>query len=491
MVVDEARIQKAILSGLPLTITTFTLPREMEAYIESVLTIFLKFSGQEKLKDHLFYCIRELAGNAKKANTKRVYFLERGLDIYDPHDYEEGIKHFKKTTLNNIDHYLKKQKEMGLYIKLFLQTRKNIINIEIRNNTVLTPAELFRIHDRLIYAQQFNSLEEAFSQVLDDSEGAGLGLVILALMLKKMQLSKDCFDIRISDKETIAHIKIPLDRVYVENISKLSTVIADSVDSLPQFPENIMSIQRLLANPDVKMREVAKRLSMDPALTAGLLKVVNSAQFMLAKQTDNILEAIKIVGIRGLKNLLFSYGTVEILGDETKEKKQLWSHSNKTAFYAFNLVKNFKHGHDFLDDVFVSGILHDMGKIIFSSAHPELLNKIRRFCKERNIPNSTFEYLSAGMNHAEIGALVAEKWNFPDSLIAAIRYHPNPTEAPENYRELVESIYLANMFCKYENGNAAFDQFAEGPLVSYGITDKKQLDVLLDRFSRSYKNVIH
>jgi putative nucleotidyltransferase with HDIG domain len=487
LVVDESKVKKAVQSGIPLTITTFTLPHEIEVYIEQVITVFLKLVGQENLKDYIIYCVQELAVNAKKANTKRVYFTERGLDLSNPEDYREGMANFKENTLNNIAHYLQLQKEKGLYIKLILQIKKSIIHIEIRNNVAVTKTELIRIHDKLARSRQYNSLEDAFSQVLDDSEGAGLGLVILVLMLKKMGLDEDCFDILGTEKETIARIVIPLEQTKLENLSILSDTIVNSVNSLPQFPENILLVQKLIGDPKSDMASIARQISMDPALTADLLKIVNSAQYMLAKKVDSIAEAVKMVGIRGIKNLLYSYGTQKILGDETADKKQLWEHSYKTAFYAYNLIKNFKRDHNLLDDVYVGGILHDMGKIIFSNVHPDLLAKIREFCAEKGLPSSTFEDLSAGMNHAEIGAQIAEKWNFPEGLIMAIRYHHDPLSAPPDTKDLVETVYLANMFCEYEAGNITFDQFEPSILESFGIASKKQIDSLLERFSLGFK----
>jgi putative nucleotidyltransferase with HDIG domain len=485
MAVDEAEIKKTILAGLPIIITTFTLPREIEIYIEEVITILLKTVGQEKLKDYIIYCVRELTTNAKKANTKRVYFIEHGLDISNPDEYREGMENFKEITMENIVHFLHLQEDKGLYIKLKMQIRENNILIEIRNNATIIRTELIRIHDRLARSRQYTNLDEALSQVFDDTEGAGL--VILVLMLKKMGLDEDCFDIHSNDKETIAQIILPLDKVRVENTSLLSGTIVKNIHSLPQFPDNIIKIQRMVTNPEVNLAGIARQISTDPAITADLIRIVNSSQYMLAKRVDSIPEAVKMVGIRGILNLLYSYGTQQILGDDSAEKKDLWEHSYKTAFYAYNLVKNFKKNHILLDDVYVSGILHDMGKIVFSNIHPELLEKIRKFCATRNIPYSTFEDLSAGMNHAEIGALIAEKWNFPDNLVAAIRYHHDPAAADKGYRSLAESVYLANMFCEYENGNASYEQFAEGPLESYGIANKKQLYSLIRRFSPGFK----
>jgi len=488
LVVNEEKVKKAILSGLPLTITTYTLPREIENYIEQVIDVFLRQTNQLKLKNYIVYCVQELIINAKKANTKRVFFTERGMDINDPDDYKLGMESFKEETINQIAHYMKLQKEKGLYIKLILQIKRNTIYIEIRNNVTATRIEQLRIHDKLARSRQYNSLEDALSQILDDSEGAGLGLIILALMLKKIGLDDDSFAFKTTEEYTIASISIPLDETTIENLSALSNAIVENINSLPQFPENILHIQKLIADPDSDMSMIARQISMDPALTADMLKIVNSAQYMLSKKVNNILEAVRMIGIKGIKNLLYSYGTQKVLGDDTAGKKRLWEHSNKTAFYAYNLAKNFKNHSSLLDDVYVSGILHDMGKIIFSNVHPELLEKIRRFCAERNLPPSTFEDLSAGMNHAELGALIAEKWNFPNGLVSAIRYHHDPGSAPLEHVDLVDTVYLANMFCEYEIGNVNFDQFEPGPLENYKLQNQKQVDTLLERLSASFSN---
>jgi len=409
------------------------------------------------------------------------------LDINNQNDYDFGMKRFKEETLSNIDYYLQLQKQKGLYIKVILQIKRNTIYIEIRNNSKATKTEQLRIHDKMARSRQYNNMEDALSSVLDDTEGAGLGLVILVLMLKKIGLDDECFSILTTDDCTVASIQIPLEKTTLENISVLSEEIVENINSLPHFPENITLIQKLIADPDSDMPVIAKQISVDPALTADLLKIVNSAQYMLSRKVDNIFEAVKMVGIKGIKNLLYSYGTQKILGDDTADKKKLWEHSYKTAFYAYNLAKNFKNDKNLIDDVYVGGILHDMGKIVFSNVHPELLEKIKSISVEKNLPTSTFENLSSGMNHAEIGAMIAEKWNFPDGLVMAIRYHHDPEAAPLEKRDLIDAVYLANMFCEYENGNIEFDQFQTGSLENYGLHSKEQIDELLEKFSLAFQ----
>ncbi len=472
--VDLAQIKKAAQNSLPLSFKTFTLPHETEVYMEDVLAAFLKEFGQEQLKDRLAYCMREIAVNAKKANTKRVYFLDKQLDINKPDDYEKGMQNFKQETLDHIDDYLKKQKEQGLYIKIVFHATGKTLKISVHNNVEISRKEQMRVYDRIARSRAYASMEEALSSVLDDSEGAGLGIVILVLMLKKMGLTEDAFDIDIEGGETISSITVPFSEVHVENLSLLSKAIVAEIDVLPQFPDNLVFLQKLIADPESDISDIARQISMDPSLTADVLKLVNSAQFMLPKKVDNIAEAVKLVGMRSLGKLLYSYGTQKLLD---RGQKWLWDHSYKSAYYAYNLAKRFKKK-DILDDAYVGGILHDMGKIIFSDVHPDLLQKITSFCKDRGMGRSLVEDLSAGLNHAQIGAMIAQKWNFPQGLVEAIKYHHLPTESDPEYADVVYTVYLANAMNEVEDNELLFDQIDRTVLEDFGIQTRDEFELL-------------
>ena len=490
LVVDENIIKNSVRSGIPLTITTYTLPHEIEVYIAKVLAVFLRLAGHESLRDYIEYCIQELSVNAKKANTKRVYFMEKCLDINNPDQYKEGMVNFKRDMFNNIAHYLKLQKDKGLYIKIILIYSKDALQIEVRNNVVVSKIELIRIHDKIARSRQYNSLEDAFSQVLDDSEGAGLGLVVLVLMLKKMGLTEDCFDITRTESETVARLVVPLEQTVLTHVTGITKEIVAHINNMPYFPENIIRVQNMLSNTKFDMKDIAGKISVDPAMTADIIKIVNSAQYMMAKKIDSISEAVKILGITGIRNLLYSYGTQKLLGDDTEEKKILWSHSYKTAFFAFNLVKNFQHDKSSIEDIYLGGMLHDMGKIVLSAVNPDFYAKIKVFCEKKNIPAITLEDIRAGMNHAEVGALLAEKWNFPENLVSAIRFHHTPGDAPEKFRLLVDSVYLANMLCAIEQGVAVFEQLDGSVLSRFNITNANQVAKIIDVFSKGFNKEI-
>ncbi|HET6485842.1 MAG TPA: HDOD domain-containing protein, partial [Spirochaetia bacterium] len=340
---------------------------------------------------------------------------------------------------------------------------------------------------RLARSRAFSSLEEAFSTVLDSSEGAGLGIVILVLMMKKIGLSEDCFSIDAEDGETVASITIPFSEVHMEQLDALTQLLVKEVETLPQFPDNIVNLQRLIADPNAEITDIAREISVDPSMTADLLKLVNSAQFMLPKRVDNIVEAVKLVGIKGVRNLLYSYGTQKVLGEKYSEMRSLWQDSYRCAFYAFSLARGFKRRKEILDDVYVGGILHDLGQIVVASLHPDLLERITRVCREKGISSELLEDFSVGLNHAEVGALIARKWNFPEQLVGAIRYHHEPLECPAGLREIVYPVYLAAAICDIERERIVFNQIHPHVLQDFNIETPEQLEKIQTQLAKAFE----
>jgi len=488
--IDVNKIKMAIQAGIPLSITTYTLPHEMEIYMKGVLTAFLNELNQEQMVEYLNYCLEELINNAKKANTKRVYFEDKHLDITKQHDYEIGMQNFKEDTMNNLKYYLSQQKKEGLYIKMILQTRSNKIKIEVRNNVELTIFEYKRIHDKLNRAQQYTSVDEVLNQVLDESEGAGLGLIIMMLMLEKIGLTEENYQVLCENGETITRLILPLNEKTQKGISLLSREFVKLIDELPQFPENISTINRLLNDPDSKMSDIAMHISNDVTLTGELLKLVNSAAFALASPCRSISDAVKLVGLRGIRNLLYSIGSMQnLMVVADKSKKEMWTHAYRVAFYSYNLARNFCTSpaeRNCVEDSYVCGLLHDMGKIIFETAHPDLIQKVHAVCEKKGIPADLFEKLIAGINHGEIGALIAEKWNFPDVIVNVIRYHHSPNEAPKTMYKITSLVYLADMMAHYVDQTVDYYQFDEAILAEFNITSEEQVQTITTRMERAF-----
>ena len=328
-----------------------------------------------------------------------------------------------------------------------------------KNNSKITPFELERINQKLAQAKQFDSIQDALTTVLDDSEGAGLGLVILILMLEKIGMSKENFQTITNDSETITRITLPLSEEIQNEINTISEEFSNAIQDLPQFPQNIEKLNKLLDSDDSKISDIANQISNDVALTGELLKTVNSAAFSLQTPCSSISDAVKMIGTRGIKNMLYSIGSLNIFAAQTKKNEDLWKHSYQVAFYSYNLAKNFcKSDNSVVEDSFVCGLLHDMGKVIFETNCPEYIENVKKICKDKITSLDLFEKIISGVNHGEIGAKIAEKWNFPESIINVIRFHHSPGNAPEAAKTLTTIIYIADLMVHYHNSDIQYSQ---------------------------------
>ena len=484
--IDIAEIQKAALRSIPLTFRLTSLPHESHALLDRILEVYLAELGQEQILEPLSYCLKELIINAQKANTKRVYFEEKGLDLNDRAQYEKGMEEFRRESAERMDHWISRLKERKLSIAVTFHSTGSHLTIAVRNAVELSQKEQMRIFDRIARARAFGSFVEALSTPLDSSEGAGLGIMILMQFLKRIGLGEEAFSIESQNGETVAAVSIPMNRVHLQKISVLTTAIVRDVDSLPHFPDAVLRLIRLTEEPSSSVAQIAGEIATDPAVTADLLKLANSARYVLPQRVNNILQAVRIVGTRGLRNLLYSYGAHEILAEKFTEMETLWARSNRAAYYSYLMARSLKRKEDILDDAYVAGLLSDLGLIIVTYLHPQAMEKMTRFCKEKDIPVRILERFSFGQNHAELGALMARKWNFPEQLVQGIQLHHDPLLSPVPYKDVVFSVYLGVALCDLEDDLASYDQMERPVLHEFGIQDEQQCRRVLERLQMAF-----
>jgi hypothetical protein len=223
MPLDYEKINFAIENSKTLTLTTYTYLANERKYVDDLLLEYLKSVGQEHLHPQISYCIHELAGNANKANTKRVYFDERSLNIHDQEEYETGMQDFKKDTIDKAEYYYVAQKGAGLYIKFHFRKDDEKLTVFIRNNVQLTRFERARIEEKFEAANQFNNIAEAYSLISDQTEGAGLGIVMMILMLRTLGFEENPLRIYCRDGETIAKVTLNTETMNTERLVQTET----------------------------------------------------------------------------------------------------------------------------------------------------------------------------------------------------------------------------------------------------------------------------
>ena len=209
------KVEYAITNNRILNIKTYKYLTHERDFIDGVITRYLNSLSLQWLDNRLSYCIHELAVNAHKANTKRVFFENRQLDLFSPNDYARGMDSFREESFENIDHYLDLQRQAGLHVFFHFRLKQETLHIRIRNNTsTSTREERSRIQEKLAIASQYENLADAYDSSEDYSEGAGLGIVMLSLMLNTMGARKDALSFTFGAQETVANIELDLEQMY-------------------------------------------------------------------------------------------------------------------------------------------------------------------------------------------------------------------------------------------------------------------------------------
>lgn len=225
----------------------------------------------------------------------------------------------------------------------------------------------------------------------------------------------------------------------------------ESIGQLPTFPETASEVVKLVNNSSVSMRQISNVIGQDPSLAAKVLKFVNSAFYGLHQSVSSLQLALVMLGIREIRNIVIGLSVFKTFdkANHSKlfDKVRFWQHSVSTGQIARSI--STKLSIQMEGEEFTAGLLHDMGRIVFDQFFPEEFGRAWKSSISDSIPLHEAEKNELGVDHAEIGAWMASKWNLPLNLVDAIRCHHEPSKA-EHGKILVAVVSLANMLCKIE-----------------------------------------
>lgn len=472
---------------------TFSFSYPSENIIKSFNSLFSRILAKVDLiylLDTLITILREIIVNAVKANAKRVYFAKLNLNINDSVSYAEGIRTFKKNIIGNLESLEKDLKKSDYRVNITIKQVQEGIKLAVINNTPILPEEMERINLRKIKALAYNDFTDAYEDIYDNTEGAGLGIVLVTLLLKNSGIDVNSYRIVSDGKSTRTSLTVPFTLRPSKITTEIKVQIIKEVDGIPTFPEHILMLQRLCSDPDANINQISKQIMLDPAITSDLLKLSNSAGFITVKRIENVNEAIMIIGLKNLNAILVASSARRILDKRFSRFEQIWNHCNRVAFYSRQIAIKYRL-HKISENSYLAGLLHDLGKIVLLSINLQLTNWIADIVKNRKIRTSTvMEEISIGISHSTIGELISKKWRFPDYIVQAIKFHHAPLNADEEHRDLVFTTYLANMFCGIESRRYNFHFIEEEVLERFRLTDESTFDELHKELQAMYAEQI-
>lgn len=213
------------------------------------------------------------------------------------------------------------------------------------------------------------------------------------------------------------------------------------------MPTTAIAALQLIGDERSSVRELQYVIAKDQALTARILRIVNSAMYCLRREVATLSHAIAILGLETLRSIIIAASMKQAFhtgggrGNDLTSQL-LWEHSWGAAGAAKALA--IATGYQNPEEAFTSGLLHDIGKLVLLKNRPERYNTI---ISEVYAGNTTFheaERQTFGYSHVQVGALLAEKWHFPPQLVEVILHHHDASPPPE-VTQLTALVTLANL----------------------------------------------
>jgi putative nucleotidyltransferase with HDIG domain len=236
------------------------------------------------------------------------------------------------------------------------------------------------------------------------------------------------------------------DNIRKEIFLKLSTI-----ENLPVMPQIAMDIMSYVDDEDTSIQKIADIISKDPALSAQVLKVSNSAFYSLRRNVGSLELAIILLGLREIKNIIFMMSVFRLFPRDSEfcfNEIDYLKHSILTGQTAQTLCGLFDLKFD--SSPFLLGLLHDIGKIFIDQNFHEKYTRVIEQANKNEASIYEIEEERLGTNHAEIGAKIASGWNFPLEFVDCIRHHHDAQNSQENML-LASVIYMANLLTNARN----------------------------------------
>ena len=260
--------------------------------------------------------------------------------------------------------------------------------------------------------------------------------------------------------------------------------VLSEIRSIEPLPQVAMRVVNLASEPDVVPRELVAVIQTDSGTTAKVLKLCNSAHFGFRREIASLHEAGNLLGVTTLVNLVLTSCASRYFRNYgrggTQRGAKRWQESVSNALAA-SLLAGLTEGVD-RSRAYTTGLLMNVGHTVLDRFMPDKVDQlegvmsqgVRRLDAEREV---------VGIDHAEIGAMLADRWDFPELLVDTIRHHHEPAEAGIDER-LASVVHLAEMFtAALEMGegleNLAYEM--KGSALGVCGMDRSSFDVLEDR----------
>lgn len=233
-------------------------------------------------------------------------------------------------------------------------------------------------------------------------------------------------------KSTIQRAYVLKDLVTNESIGR----IVSGIGELPTGSSNYREIAACLEDPRASLSDIRSIVAKDVGMTAKVLQLVNSAFFGISEPVTSVENAVNLLGRDTIRTLVLSHGMFSRYGDlgtSGLSSEVLWHYSAKCAAIAKVVSEAEGMSPATVDEAFVSGMLHDVGKLVLASEKPEQYAEVLRRVGGQESPSDEVELEIFGATHGEVGAYLIGLWGLPDSIVEAVAFHEKPAQCNSHF----------------------------------------------------------
>ncbi len=230
----------------------------------------------------------------------------------------------------------------------------------------------------------------------------------------------------------------------------MSTIkeIIKEIKNLKPIPAIVNQITSAIDDPNCSANDIAEIIKFDPSVTANLLKTCNSALFALPNPVDSIKDAVSILGMDQIVELVLVKSGAQALSKSQKgyglHEGVLWKHAVSSAIISKEICKKTKLGNRNI--IFTATLLKDIGKTVLDRYISNSFEKIINLVQKKGHSFREAEKKVIGVDHGELGAMIATQWQFSSKMINIIRHHHLADESQQNNSDIA-IVYLADCIC--------------------------------------------
>jgi len=252
------------------------------------------------------------------------------------------------------------------------------------------------------------------------------------------------------------------------------------IHRLPSMPALYLELVNLIDDPMAGIGEIGSIISKDMAMTAIVLRLVNSAYFGLRHRVSNATDATKYIGVEMIRSLVLSIKAFSQFNSahiEGFSSEKLWHHSLATAAAAKTIARLEGAGEKMSDEAFVGGMLHDIGKLVLSVNLTEHYRKVVKLVVTEKMECYRAEQEIFGANHADVGGRILSYWGLPHPVVEAIASHHEPSLSGQKIFSPLTVVHAANaLLHQLEDPEAPADAGLDMPyLEELGLVDRLEV----------------